>query len=233
MNLFQKHSEQNENKAKKVLIKIVKTNITKYILLQIKIDKILLKGSSSKSTVKELTVLFKKMLKLQSAVGECVKTSQLLFDDEIDVELITKEIADKHYPIKPSCDCKKCRARRAELESVENDDIGTSLDDFKLPKDASKDLKNLFGRLSESLKGSKLEGKVRVVNANEEADKLGLNPEDFESFDEFMKAVIKARKTQDKISKGQSPESIINNAIIESIEGDQQIDSEIKKDKLN
>lgn len=220
MNLFQKHSEQNQEEAKALLFKTIKSNIKKYVLVQIEADKILLSGSKSKKAQSLLTRCLKLMSDHQGIASEGAKTFQLMFDEEIDMNKLVGKIADKYYPIKARCNCKKCVARRESIENNNNNEemLGVPLKDFDFPEGLPDELKDLFGKISKSIKGTGMEAKVRVMNIKEEAEKLNLDLNNYSSPEEAVEAIKKAQKAKEKIRKGAKPETVINDAIIKSIE---------------
>lgn len=200
MNLFKKHSRENEREAKKALKKSAKKIIGEYILQSKALNELLISGttgeskSSKKNTrslIRKIDKMTRKLSRFQDQMTEIGKTYKSMFGEDLDVKAITRERVHALYPT--VCDgCGKSKSERPK-------------GDTELPKEIT-DLADILKAKLEA--GGKENVSVKVVRASDFLGDLGVNPDDYENFDDYyaaVKAKNKGRKAADITTEAKEP----------------------------
>lgn len=221
MDLFKKHMSSSKEKAKEALVSIVKTNISKYIMLQVEVTNILLAGQDLFPTKKhkknkpcgmcKMDTLLLTMSNCQDIAAEAVKTFKIMFpSEEIDMESIVDESAEKY----------------GLYRKEKNSKISTK-GNVILPEDAPEEIHDICEAIQNILKERGRGSDMSVEVINMKGDNYGLKPDQFENFGDFAQAVSKAREE----NNSKPGEDILNEAIIRNTE--KKVNNPDNKEKLN
>jgi len=194
MRLFDKHSKENEEKAKSALTSVAARLIGKYIVCQELLNSALSGGASFGSKDKQgaclcciVDKLTSKMSKYENQLGQVIKNHKTLFNEELDVEEITVKAFNDLYPTTSGKSSSKDKKKMNVISDIE------------IPEDAPQDVKDMLTAITKAItkvKGSK-NFDVNVIDMSN----TGLNPKDFPSFEDYFKAV-KAKVRELKGEKG-------------------------------
>jgi hypothetical protein len=220
MNLFKKYNGHDEEVAKEALKAIVIKNVTKYVMAQK--DAYDLLGSEkyntkckkkNKCTLCNIEVHLEVMSDYQGITSEACKMYEMLFDEEIDMDAIKEEVKALRSSGRLSV---KEKTGKKKMRDVE----------LEVPEDAPEEIKSITNALQGILrkKGMKdVSVKVTRVDANE----FALNPQDYDSTEEFVSALMSAKNAKEAMDNGKSAEDVLNDAV-----ANRAVKS-IKPEKLN
>jgi len=238
MSLFQKHSQKNETVAKAAMEKVARATIAKYIIAQKELCNVMIQGDK-RHTKKEPCMLCKAdrilgiMAKLESKVGQVTKAYKVMFNGDMDTKSMTDEAVNDLYPEMYGANLKP-RKRDNDVEDrltghVASEKGFQTLDINNMPDDMPEDVKVLMRTIKDTLKNMPNSAvDVQVVEMKGKRSLFGVDPNDYDSFEKFEQAVIKARKAKvaadifDATKNGEETikENIINNveAFVENVE---------------
>jgi len=228
MRLFDKHSSENEAQAKAALVEVAAHNIGKYIIAQEFLNASLSGGSGSGKKgstclLCKVDRLTKVMSKLESQLGQIMKTHELMFGSQLDVQSIVDSAAMEFYPL--------TRAKRKDgpingnresfLEGKPSSSKGSDFD-----ADVPQEIKDISSLIKSVVKGmSNGEVDVNIVEVTGKGTTIfGVNPADHKDFKSLFKAIILARREQvkerleDILSNGTPGEEVIKEATIHNAE---------------
>jgi hypothetical protein len=183
------NAEKQEAIIKKNLVNIVTVNIKRYIIAKHNLMPLLMSGSTKKCTKKKKCNgcksedILNRMNQYQGVVREACKAMEVLFDEQIDVKAIVEELGETSYE-DPS---EKKGKRDGKII---------------LPENAPQDIKNVAQAIKEALMKNGMSGDMEIVDMK--AENHGINPNDFEDFGDYIKAVHKARKMSKDIKAGKT-----------------------------
>ncbi len=199
--------------AKAALISLIKMNLRKYISLQLTVNQMLTDGRKLTPTSKKkkkkgdcgfctINELLLKMSSYEAIVSEALKTSRIIFPgEEIDIDLLTEECAKEAGLFKNKV--------KSENSPFNNNNIS-------IPEDAPQEVHDICSAITEKL-GSKGDIKIEVIDMKK--GKYGLNPEDFEDFPSFLKAMTTARDVERDIQSGdKTAEEILTESMLHNAE---------------
>ncbi len=220
MNLFKKHSQQNEEQAKQAIFNVVKLNLSKYIIAQKVLSVALSGGEVSKPKGKKgkkkncLTCqsdyILSRMATYNNTVSEAVKTYRLMFGLDLDIDSIIIDCAKELYPA----------LGKAKFKSKKESSDGLIDDDgFIIPEDAPAEVKSVFDAIRDALEKNGLASGIKMEVINTSGDNYGLKQEDFEDFGSFAKAVSAARKLNKKMESGEkTAEEVLTETMVHTAE---------------
>lgn len=207
----------NQEQARQALVGIVKMNITKYCVLQKTVNDMLSDGRNLAPTSKKnkkkgkcgfclIDSLLTKMALHQDTAGEAAKTYKLLFNgEELDMDAITEECANSAGFIK---------RKKGSSSIIEKDNV-------IMPEDAPEEIKDICDAIHKVLRGNGKEGEISIEVVNMKASNYGLDPENFDSFGDYARAVSKAREEAHAMENGdKTAEEVITDAIIKKVENE-------------
>jgi len=207
MNLFKAHSRQNEWNAKQALIAVAARTLSKYVICQEMMNSTLASGESGKCLYCTVDKLTKKMAKYEGQVGELAKTYEVMFDEKLDIAKLTKDALKEFYPLtvngpqqpnweggrrkggtvegkdKPKWTDKPFAGDTAWAEKQFKEDYGT-----KMPQEVRDTINKIKESLAQNGNGD-VEVRVMRVPRDSDGRTLGLDPNDFDSFEEFYDAL--------------------------------------------
>ena len=204
---------RNAQTAKDCLMAVVRVNIGKYVVAQKVLNTMLVsgepkcnadgKGKNKKCDGKcmpaKANKILKKMGEFQRITSEACKTYGMLFQEEIDIRSMTHDAQMKYYNL-----------------NVPEEVKGTPLmknGKIILPEDAPQDIKNVAQSIREALIKNGMSGDMEIVDMK--ADNHGINPNDFEEFSDYIKAVAQARKVNRDIKSGKiTAEEVVTNTVM-------------------
>lgn len=221
-NLFEQHSAGNQKQAKMAVRRVIVGSAAKYILLQKKANKLIMAGErkpkkGKKCLACKLNKLFTEMIRFELVAGEAVKTYEMMFGEKVDLDGIIQECTKKFYPEVTGRGVYKSRAREASA-AFGNE---VPFDDFKVDDDAPDSVKDLFAIIGDAIKESGLNTanfKIGVIDTHNPEHTMGVNPKDFDTPEDFLKAVKKAQKAKEEMESGKPAEEVLTDAMVSDAE---------------
>jgi hypothetical protein len=209
--------QNTQEQAKHALVGIIKMNISKYAVLQKAVNDILVSGQQltpvkgqKKKNCKLCLIneMLGKMSHHQDVAGEAAKTFRILFNEEIDMNAIVDKCASEVF-------------RSTDKEKKGTSSTIIKKDNVIMPEDAPEEVKDICEAIQKILKANGKEGDMTVEVVNMKGENYGLNPENFDSFGDYARAVSKAREEAHAIEHGdKSAEEVIKDAIIHKVENE-------------
>lgn len=222
MNLFKKHNQQNEAKAKDILENIVRMNVSKYMMAQKMVSNLLVAGEQPRKGKKgkkkepcltcKINEILRVMNEFEGTTAEATKSYKRLFGKEMDIDAIVEECGKKFYPLGAGGPAKKSDVK------LENGAI--------MPDDTPEEIRDIVGLIQSKLARAGFKGTVEVVDMK--GNNYGLKPEDFEDFPSYCRALSAAREAE---ASGKTGEEILTEAVIHNAED--HLEDQVAKEKLN
>jgi hypothetical protein len=199
MNLFKKHTAVNQKNAKKALKKAAIKSSSKFLQAQHLLATILASGKPPKLVNKAISKITKDLCKCHDRTQMIMGSYELLFDKELNIDDEMDKVIENHYPLIMDAVTPKVPGSTFSEKDVDD-------------KTEQRIAKSVAKALGVSLK------KVRVSKTMASKNVFSkLNPQDFNSFEEFMDAVKAASKREDELA-GKSGEEIISENVIRNTE---------------
>ena len=207
--LFQEQSIANEKVAKGALTKVITDNISAHITTQELLTRLIVAGDT-KCLECGIDRLASRAAKYSSKVTELTASWKNLFGEEFDVESLTMSLASKHFPLaigeeaynpydestwhlNPS-------AHPSESTSSESSTTSSSKQPLSMEQLIEETLK---GKLPKGTKIAVMSGKLAAAGTQKV---FGLDPLDYDSFQDFFDAVKVEMNTRN--SDGRSAEVV-------------------------
>jgi len=232
--LFEQHSSQNEKQAKEALMKVASSIISKYVIMHESLNSLLAGGKIIGTKGKQdclccaVFKFTKKMEQLESQVGQIRKVYKLAFGEEMPVDDITEEATKKYYPLAMGSG-----ERREDFEEVLHSKLfpgAKLLTEDEMPDEVREMIEKLTGAMNSS--GREGHFSVSAVAIPKGTSVFGVNPKDFDNFEDYRDAVTKARKAHKnsgKYDKRTGEEIIKENVIANTEEFVAQANAEAEK----